>query len=76
MLHLFMNQRISSAKVCRDFVKKVLANYRLPYITITPTFSVCPKHGYIAGEYEFCPICDKEKKAEKLKKLAKLQEVV
>ena len=76
VLHLFMNQRISSAKVCRDFVKKVLANYRLPYITITPTFSVCPKHGYIAGEYEFCPICDKEKKAEKLKKLAKLQEVV
>lgn len=76
VLHLYMNQRISSAKVCRDFVKKVLANYRLPYITITPTFSVCPKHGYIAGEHEFCPICDKEKKAEKLKKLAKLQEVV
>ena len=76
VLHLFMNQRISSAKVCRDFVKKVLANYRLPYITITPTFSVCPKHGYIAGEHEFCPICDKEKKAEKLKKLANMQKVV
>ena len=76
VLHLFMNQRISSAKVCRDFVKKVLANYRLPYITITPTFSVCPKHGYIAGEHEFCPICDKEKKADKLKKLANMQKVV
>ena len=76
VLHLFMNQRISSAKICRDFVKKVLANYRLPYITITPTFSVCPKHGYIAGEHEFCPICDKEKKAEKLKKLANMQKVV
>ena len=76
VLHLFMNQRISSAKVCRDFVKKVLANYRLPYITITPTFSVCPKHGYIAGEHEFCPICDKEKKAEKVKKLANMQKVV
>ena len=75
VLHLYMNQRISSAKVCRDFIKKVLANYRLPYITITPTFSVCPKHGYIAGEHEFCPICDQEKKAEKLKMLAKKQEV-
>ncbi|MDR1694001.1 MAG: ribonucleoside triphosphate reductase [Lactobacillaceae bacterium] len=67
VLHLYMNQRISSAKVCRDFVRRVLTNYRLPYITITPTFSVCPKHGYIAGEHKFCPICDEEKKAEKLK---------
>ncbi len=76
VLHLFMNQRVSSAKVCRDFIKKVLANYRLPYITITPTFSVCPKHGYIEGEHEYCPICDKEKKAEKLKSVAKLQKIV
>ncbi len=75
-MHLFMNQRVSSAKVCREFIKKVLANYRLPYITITPTFSVCPKHGYIEGEHEYCPICDKEKKAEKLKSVAKLQKIV
>jgi len=66
VLHLYMNQRISSAEVCRDIVKRVLTNYRLPYITITPTFSVCPKHGYIAGEHKFCPICDEEKKAEKI----------
>ena len=69
VLHLYMNQRISSAKVCRDLVKKVLTNYRLPYITITPTFSICPKHGYLSGEHKFCPICDEEKKAEKLKAL-------
>lgn len=65
VLHLYMGQRISSAKVCRDIVKRVLTNYRLPYITITPTFSVCPKHGYISGEHKYCPICDEELKAEK-----------
>lgn len=75
VLHLYMNQRISSAKVCRDLVKKVLTNYRLPYITITPTFSICPKHGYLAGEHKFCPICDEEKKAEKIKALKNKQEV-
>ena len=66
VLHLYMNQRISSAEVCRDIVKRVLTNYRLPYITITPTFSVCPKHGYIAGEHKFCPLCDEEKRAAKI----------
>jgi len=75
VLHLYMSQRISSAKVCRDLVKRVLTNYRLPYITITPTFSVCPKHGYLSGEHKFCPICDEEKKAEKLKALKANQEV-
>ena len=69
VLHLYMNQRISSAAVCRDLVRRVLTNYRLPYITITPTFSICPKHGYLNGEHKFCPICDEEKKAEKLKAL-------
>lgn len=69
VLHLYMSQRISSAKVCGELIKKVLTNYRLPYITITPTFSICPKHGYLAGEHKFCPICDEEKKAAKLKKL-------
>ena len=57
VLHLYMGQRISSAKVCRDIVRKVLTNYRL--------FSICPKHGYISGEHKYCPICDEEKKAEK-----------
>ncbi|MBR6663458.1 MAG: ribonucleoside triphosphate reductase [Alphaproteobacteria bacterium] len=65
VLHLYMGQRISSAKVCRDIVRRVLTNYRLPYITITPTFSICPKHGYISGEHKFCPICDEELKAQK-----------
>ena len=69
VLHLYMSQRISSAKVCGELIKKVLTNYRLPYITITPTFSICPKHGYMAGEHKFCPLCDEEKKAAKMRKL-------
>ena len=75
VLHLYMGQRVSSAKVCRDIVKRVLTNYRLPYVTITPTFSVCPKHGYISGEHKYCPICDEEKKAEKRKAAISSKEV-
>jgi ribonucleoside-triphosphate reductase len=67
VMHLFMSERISSSKACANLVKKVLTNYRMPYLTITPTFSICPKHGYIAGEHKFCPICDEEKIA-KLKR--------
>ena len=60
VLHLYMSERLSSAEVCKNLVKKVLTNYRLPYISITPSFSVCPKHGYISGDHDFCPLCDKE----------------
>ncbi|WP_201354199.1 ribonucleoside triphosphate reductase [Hydrogenimonas urashimensis] len=60
VLHLYMRERISSAETCRNLVKKVITNFRLPYITITPLFSVCPKHGYIPGEHEYCPRCDEE----------------
>ena len=55
VLHLYMGERISDAKTCRKLIKTVLEKYHLPYITITPTFSVCPKHGYLKGEYHFCP---------------------
>jgi len=60
VLHLYMRERISSAEACRNLVKKVITNFRLPYITVTPLFSVCPKHGYIPGEHEYCPKCDEE----------------
>lgn len=60
VLHCYMSEKISSPEACRNLVKKILSNYRLPYITITPTFSICPKHGYLAGEYDFCPKCDTE----------------
>lgn len=57
VLHLYMSERISSAETCKKIVKAALSNHRLPYITITPTFSICPTHGYIAGEHEHCPEC-------------------
>ncbi len=60
VLHLYMNERISSAKACRDLVRRALENFRIPYLTITPVFSICPKHGYLSGEHEFCPRCDAE----------------
>ena len=58
VLHLYMSEKISSADACKKLVRRSLENFRLPYITITPTFSICPVHGYLAGEHEFCPKCD------------------
>ena len=60
VLHLYMRERISSPEACRKLVQTVLSQFRLPYITVTPTFSICPKHGYLEGEHEFCPRCDEE----------------
>ncbi len=60
VLHLYMGERLSNASSCKNFVRKVIENYQLPYITVTPTFSICPKHGYIAGEHDYCPRCDTE----------------
>ena len=60
VLHLSMNERISSAQACSDLVKRALTRFRLPYITVTPTFSICPKHGYLSGHHAFCPRCDDE----------------
>ena len=60
VLHLYMSEHISSAEACKKLVRRSLERFRLPYITITPTFSICPKHGYLAGEHEFCPACDEE----------------
>ncbi len=60
VLHLYMSEHISSTEACRKLVRRALERFRLPYITITPTFSICPRHGYLAGEHEFCPKCDEE----------------
>lgn len=66
VLHLYMNEKISSPEACRNFVKKVITHFKLPYITVTPVFSVCSVHGYLNGEHEYCPKCD-EILLEKLK---------
>ena len=60
-----MGERLSSGAACRDLVQRALTRFRLPYITITPTFSICPTHGYLAGEHPFCPTCDGERLAAK-----------
>ncbi len=60
VLHCYMNEKVSSGQACRNLVRSILTNFRLPYITITPTFSICPKHGYLEGEHDYCPKCDKE----------------
>jgi ribonucleoside-triphosphate reductase len=58
VLHLYMGERLSSPAACRKLVQTALSRFRLPYLTVTPTFSICPVHGYLAGEHEFCPKCD------------------
>lgn len=60
VLHLYMWERVSSSAACKALVKKSLENFQLPYITITPTFSICPKHGYLTWEHDYCPKCDNE----------------
>ncbi|MBK6788671.1 MAG: ribonucleoside triphosphate reductase [Betaproteobacteria bacterium] len=69
VLHLYMNEPLSSAAACRELVRRALSRFRLPYITVTPTFSICPTHGYLGGQHEFCPRCDEERLAKK-KRLA------
>ena len=70
VLHLYMGERVSSGAACRELVKRALTNFRLPYITVTPTFSICPTHGYLAGEHPFCPRCDEERLVAKRAQLA------
>ena len=60
VLHLYIGEKISSPTSVKNLVRKVAENYKLPYFSLTPTFSVCPKHGYIAGEHKYCPKCDAE----------------
>lgn len=60
VLHGFLGEKIGDTTTCKNLVKKIAENYKLPYFTITPTFSICPKHGYLSGEHQYCPKCDEE----------------
>lgn len=60
VLHLYMSEKIPNIEACKRFVKTVLDNYQLPYITVTPVFSTCIDHGYISGEKYECPTCGKK----------------
>ena len=60
MLHLYMGEPVSSGEAAKKIVRTIFENYKIPYMTLTPTFSICPKHGYLPGRHEFCPKCDAE----------------
>ena len=70
VLHLYMSERISSIAACKALVRRSLERFGVPYVTVTPTFSICPQHGYLAGEHEFCPRCDEALLAKKRRQLA------
>ena len=60
VVHIFAGERISNISVMKNLVRKVCENYHLPYFTFSPTFSICPNHGYVKGEHETCPDCGEE----------------
>ncbi len=62
VLHIYLGEENPSSKAVKKLIRKVAQNYTLPYYTLTPTFSVCPDHGYISGEHQICPICKGQNK--------------
>lgn len=60
VLHIFLGERIKDPENLKNLVRKICSRYHLPYFTFTPTFSICPIHGYIPGEHKYCPKCDAE----------------
>ncbi len=60
VLHIFLGEMVSDVKTIKGLIRKIATNYRLPYFTLTPTFSVCPSHGYLGGEQKTCSICNQE----------------
>jgi len=73
VFHSFLGESVENWKSCMNLVKTIATNYRLPYFTISPTFSVCPIHGYISGEHFTCPLCKTEKEQEIKKKITGLE---
>jgi ribonucleoside-triphosphate reductase len=73
VFHCFLGEAIEDWSVCRDLVKTIASQYRIPYFTISPTFSVCPVHGYLKGEHFFCPKCREEKENGIREKIAALE---
>ena len=59
--HLYLGERVKDIEAVKQLVKTIFNNYEIPYISITPTFSVCPVHGYLSGEHKYCPQCKSEK---------------
>lgn len=60
VFHVFLGEKLPSKEATKNLVKKIASNYRMPYFSLTPSFSICPIHGYLKGEHEYCPICEQE----------------
>ena len=60
VLHIYLGEKLSSINTTKKLVQKISDKFHLPYFSISPTFSICPKHGYLAGEHNYCPVCDQE----------------
>ncbi|MDR0589907.1 MAG: ribonucleoside triphosphate reductase [Spirochaetaceae bacterium] len=73
VFHAFLGEAIEDWSTCRDLVKAMAYNYRIPYFTISPTFSVCPIHGYLKGEHFHCPRCKEEREEELKKQIVELE---
>jgi ribonucleoside-triphosphate reductase len=73
VFHTFLGEAVDDHKNIANLLKKMTSNYTIPYITITPTFSVCPVHGYLKGKHQTCPICKEEKEASILEEIRKIE---
>ncbi|RLB13478.1 MAG: ribonucleoside triphosphate reductase, partial [Deltaproteobacteria bacterium] len=60
VLHIFLGEQVTDTRTVKELINKVVTRFRLPYFTLTPTFSVCPSHGYLSGKQETCPHCHQE----------------
>ena len=60
VLHIFLGEQVSDTDAIKSIIRKIASNYKLPYFTLTPTFSICPSHGYLDGEQSNCNICNQE----------------
>ncbi|MBC7219963.1 ribonucleoside triphosphate reductase [Candidatus Bipolaricaulota bacterium] len=60
VFHAWLGERLPAPEAVKSLVAKIFTNFRIPYLTLTPTFSVCPRHGYLPGENRYCPKCDEE----------------
>ena len=73
MFHVYMGEAIKDWETCRDLVRSIASTYRIPFFTVSPTYSICPVHGYISGEHFTCPKCKAEAEQELKNKLQQLE---
>ena len=74
MFHVYMGEALKDWKACADLVRTISHKYRIPFFTISPTYSICRVHGYIPGQQFECPKCKAEKEKELKEKLKTLEE--